>query len=438
MKIKFIYVLWSCFAFLSACRKSETNASVISTEMSQMETDETGSYESSVSSAVDEESDREFVCDIVLGEAFLTEDYVLYHNENGRLQIFDAVSRKNLVFCFDPGCEHNQGRTIATPQGVRSVDEGCISYNISTATVMLLGEHCYFADFEGDVVRSDNRGENRKVIGVFPSNILMKEVFYSKGALFASYNTQYELKEIKEENGTSKWIFGAEKEKRTAGIGRLNFSDGTSSEIFKREDYNASVFYHDVRGNHLYFAYTYAEIPYMGPNGEIRGEVPEDLKDLSPEEYLEEFNKRYWMDIYDYDIDEGELRIMVQKVRCGQVTFCNGFFAIQPEGDTDTHLYGYSGGLLRKLEGIALSNVNCDNHVIGFRDHKYILIDEKTGGILKSVTRPEVNAFYPRVIIGDSCYGTGTINGVYGSFYLPTEDFWAGNFSDVTAIMVEE
>ena len=129
---------------------------------------------------------------------------------------------------------------------------------------------------------------------------------------------------------------------------------------------------------------------------------------------------------------------MVQKVRCGQVTFCNGFFAIQPEGDTDTHLYGYSGGLLRKLEGIALSNVNCDNHVIGFRDHKYILIDEKTGGILKSVTRPEVNAFYPRVIIGDSCYGLINSSDGWNKGYISAEDFWNGKIENAISFKVRE
>ncbi|MBR6366465.1 MAG: hypothetical protein IKS10_10290 [Lachnospiraceae bacterium] len=420
MKRRWVFVLLSLSMLLISCKKKD-----------DQQTAETITVEASSAN-----EGEKFVTQWG-SDDFYTEDFALYHTDHGRLQIFDVASKSDRVFCFDPGCEHDKHRKVeVSPDGIETVvEEGCMARNISSYTVMVQGDHLCFVKYTGDVIQSDLQGKNRKVIATIPPYSPVQRIIYYKDAIFGDYSTSYEILEIEGENGEPDWIYGEMKEKDTVGIARANLNDGMSSEIFKREDYSAGLYYLTVRGTHLYFAYTYSEMQYMAPDGQMWRPMQEEWKDLSVEEYLEEREKRSWMEIYDYDIDSGEVRCVMNGLRQGRVVFCNGFFAVQPglPGDGNkTILYRYTGEAFRELEGFILSQVYCDRHLVGLCDGEYQMIDEDTGEVLKRVRNPDNPCFYPKVFIGKSCYG-----GVVGedwistSAYISSEDFWNGKFENV-------
>ena len=302
MKRRWVFVLLSLSMLLISCKKKD-----------DQQTAETITVEASSANEGEKFVTRWGSDD------FYTEDFALYHTDHGRLQIFDVASKSDRVFCFDPGCEHDKYRKVeVSPDGIETVvEEGCMARNISSYTVMVQGDHLCFVKYTGDVIQSDLQGKNRKVIATIPPYSPVQRIIYYKDAIFGDYSTSYEILEIEGENGEPDWIYGEMKEKDTVGIARANLNDGMSSEIFKREDYSAGVYYLTIRGTHLYFAYTYSEMQYMAPDGQMWRPMQEEWKDLSVEEYLEERKKRSWMEIYDYDIDSGEVRCVMNGLRPG-------------------------------------------------------------------------------------------------------------------------
>lgn len=369
-----------------------------------------------------------FVCDEWMGTGFLTEDYVLYHDYDGRLRIFDVASKRDLVYCFDPGCEHKKSKEIG---------EGCISYNFSSMMVMIHNDNMFFLDYNGDVVCSDLQGQNRRVIGKYPSYIPGRFFSFSEKDMFSTYFTAYELLEVEDKEGETQWIYGEEKEKETAGVIRVNLSDGKVTEIFQREDYNAKVFYTGNRGEHLYFAYVYSEIPYMSPDGQTTKPIPEELKGLSVEEYLAEFERRYFMDIYDYDICSDEVNLIIKSLRPGQVSFYPDFFTVCDIEYNKTTLYRYTGNQLQELNGVQVFSNYSDTHPVGTCDGEIQMIDENTGEVLKRLDATKPGALYPKDFIGNSCFGYTIEEGEISYFYISAQDYWNGEFEKAVRYNVE-
>ena len=416
--------------FLFSCGKTEGDK--------PLKTEEAESTSSSVNDG------ERVVCVDSLNQGFFTEDYALYHDNHGQLQIFDVATKRDRVYCFDPACEHDKRRKIETlDSGIEQVvEEGCMGYNISLFQVMIQGEHLIFLDDNRDIVQSDIQGANRKLIMPYPAHFMAERLFFSEDDIISTYSTRYELIEVERENGEKDWIFGDEKDKQTAGVGRVNLSSGRAVEVFKREDMSASIYYTTIRDKHLYFAYCYSDMPFMMPDGETWFNITDEWKDLSVEEYLKEKEKHLWMDIYDYDLASGELKCIVEKLVQGRTNFCNGFFAYYPEtpeNSNRTYLYRYSGEMFRELDGFMLYlDMYCEKHLIGLCEGEVRMIDEDTGEVLKRVKEPENYSFIPHVFIGKTCYGT-IVDEDYRSCtgYISTEDFWSGRYGNAIKFNVD-
>ena len=375
-------------------------------------------------------------------DSFTTPDYQIYKNNHGRLQIFDAKNKKDLVYCFDPGCEHDK----ITKRDWRTgevLDQGCIAYEISSSRVMLQGENLYFLK-DHDVCVSDRQGLNQRVIGNIPSYILGYDTFFMKDKIFVNYGNNYEMIEVPRDNGEVEWIVGEQKAKTTQAILCFDLNEKTWKEVFQAEDYNAYLSQCVVRGEHLYFAYWYCEIPGMDMFGNTYGaEIPEGCKDLTPDEYREEVRKRRYLDIYDYNATTGERTKCLDHVHLddGGVVFGKDFFALSERSKEGIDLYNYTGECYLQLERSIYLDVWTDSHLlistVEDKDH-YILIDEKTGNVLKKTQNPLPNeTFHPLILIGDSCYCNVFMNGFWGKGYLPAEDFWNGDLTNIVQFMYD-
>ena len=377
-------------------------------------------------------SNEDFVCLSMFG-SFFTENYVLYHDNHFRLQFFDVSGKTDIVFCFTPGCSHEEEKRSVTGE---VLEKGCIAYDFSRYTVMLQGDYCYFLDNEtGEVVRSDARGENRKVVGRIPLYILPDGVFFSENALYVTYCNNYEMIETKDENGEIRWIVGDAKEKRLCGILRVDLADGRCTEVFQAEEYSALIQQYDVRGNHLYFQYSYYDIPYINPNMETTDSSVTIPEGLTAENYWEEMPKHAWYGIYDYNITTGELRVVAEKQQSKGVFLCKDFYAVAREETTE--LYRYTGEYLRKLDFSFGRGVRSDSGLICNKGQDTVLVDETTGEIVKQSTI-SADQFVAHAIIGESCYGYYRGESGWSLGYLPTKDFWENNLSNAVVFAQRE
>ena len=369
---------------------------------------------------------------------FVTESFALYHDNQGRLQIFDVDSKTDIVYCFDAGCEHQQTKRDSITNEI--LQKGCISYEISSDCVMLREDGMFFLQDNGQVIRADRQGENRRVIATIPFYKLgFRDVIFSSDMMFISYYTDDKFEEIKDENGQTRWIASGElSDTRECGIYGISLTDGTVKELFRAEAYNAMISDTYIRDGHLYFVLFYLDIPPIGPNMETYGRNVDIPEGLTVENYWEEMPKHYWMDIYDYNLTTGELRPILEKCRNGTMTFCRDCFAIA-EPDGTTGLYRYSGERFRELpfrigKGIRSDSglVCCDENAMD----EYLLIDESTGEIKKRV-KISSGKFMARVIIGNSCYGS--VNGTkgWGLGFISSEDFWNGKIENAIPFNVQ-
>lgn len=372
-------------------------------------------------------SEESYVCAAFLRQSFLTERFALYHDSDFQLRYFDTESGTDIVFCFDPSCDHEPEKRSRTGE---LLQKGCVSYSFSSYPVMIRGEYCFFFDQEtGEVIRSDRQGENRKVIGKIPQYILPYSVFFSGDTIFVTYANSYEMIETKDNNGETLWIVGDAKPKRSCGIVQINLESGAYAEILDTEDYAAVIEQYDIRGDHLYFTRAYYDIPYISPNLETADPslIPEGM---TVENYYEELPKHAWMDVYDYTISTGELRVVLQNLHYGTTELCRDFFAVE-EGNV-TGLYRYRGERFRELDFPMKKGIRSDSGLVCRKGSDTVLIDENTGEIVKTSTVPG-DTFVVEDILGNSCYGFLKAGDGWTPGYLSAEDFWNSNTANVVA-----
>lgn len=381
--------------------------------------------------------DDNFVC-IYPYSSFLTENMAIYHNQHGRLHVFDAISKTNAVFCFDAGCEHNPARTSFKGEVLQ---KGCMAYEISSAPVMIRDNVCYFLTDSGEVYSSDNRGENRKLIARVPSYVIQHDmVFFSQNAMYVPYSNPYEIIEEKDDNGNTTWMLGDIQDENTCGIVRVGLFDGSVENVIQKKQYNARISYYDVRGEHVYFSYFYLDIPYVSPELETFGPSATIPEGLTKENYWDFMPKHQWTDVYDYNESTGEMKCILSHCHCDDVTFCKDFFAVTDRNEEGTVLYRYNGEILRRLNLLVSRGFRSDSGLVCIsvdEEEVYHLIDENTGDEIKRVAIP-YDVFLPWAFIGTSCYGD--ISGPNGIIlgYLSTEDFWTGNTDRVVAFDIYE
>ena len=374
-------------------------------------------------------SNEEYVCIDSFRQGFLTEEYALYHGDESQLRLFDVASQTDIAFCFEPNCEHEQEKRLRTGE---LLQEGCISYAFSRYTVMLRGDSCFFFDYDtSEVFQSNRQGKDRKMIGQIPQYILPSRVFFSKDSVFVSYASPYEMIEAKDNNGETYWIVGETKPKNKCGVVRLNLNNGEYSELLETEDYAAQIMEYDVRGDHLYFQRSYSDIPYISPDLETDDPslIPEGM---TVENYWEELPKHMWMDIYDFSLSTGELKVVLQHQHYGAMEFCKDFFAVE-EGQT-TGLYRYSGERFRELDFPMSVGVRSDSGLVCQKGNDYVLVDENSGEILSKSTI-STEDFVPHAILGQSCYGLFHKDNQWVPAYISAEDFWNGDVTKVIPFM---
>ena len=222
MRNRSIALLLISTLVLGSCKNTGEQApSIQFTDEANIRTSD--SAEPSLSMIIDTyDPDPDFVCSLFLGDSFITEKYMLYHDHQGSLHFFNAADGSERVYCFSPGCEHESAKSDTSGQ---IVDPGCISYNISGAPVMIRGDHLYFYNNMA-IYRSDLKGENRRLVGTVPPQFMFGEIFFSKDAFFSAYSTQYDAIEVPLENGESTWVVGEAKETFSAGLVRMDLADG--------------------------------------------------------------------------------------------------------------------------------------------------------------------------------------------------------------------
>lgn len=373
------------------------------------------------------------VCSSFVGAASLTEKYALYHSNKGQLRVFDANSKTDIVFCFNPGCEHEQEKRTITGELIKV---GCPSYNYSPWSVLLDGDSCVFLRDNGEVIRSDRQGENRRVIATIPSylSIGTNEVFYADNSMFVYTAMHYEIIEMKDSDGNSQWVIGDTKDTQDCRLIRINLTDGMITEVFQREAYNAIISRRDVRGEHVYFECFYLDIPYVGPNLETYGPSQSIPEGLTVENYWEEMPKHMFVDVYDYDMTTGELRTILNRQNNKHVlVFGRSFFALT-EDEKTTVLYHYDGQPYMQLDCAVTVGVRTDEHLVchGQENGEYLMINEENGEILKRVQMPE-NTINLETIIGNSCYGLINSSDGWNKGYIFAEDFWNGKIENAVA-----
>lgn len=415
----FLLVILSAFLCFSSCRKKKNT--------------EADRHRNDISEVIGTES----VVNTYTAAASLTEKYALYHSNNGQLRIFDANSKTDIVFCFNPGCEHEKEKRTITGELLK---EGCPSYNYSSWAVFLDGDSCVFLRDNGEVIRSDRQGENRRVIATIPSylSIGTNDVFYAGNSMFIYTANHYEITEMKDSNGNSQWAIGDTKDTQDCRLIRVDLTDGKITEVFQKEAYNAIIWKHDVRGEHVYFECFYLDIPYVGPNLETYGPSHSIPEGMTVENYWEEMSKHRFVDIYDYYIATGELRtILSGQNNKDAVVFGRDFFALT-EDNKSTMLYHYDGQPYLQLDCAVTVDVRTDEHLVchGQENGEYLMINEENGEILKRVQMPE-NTINLEAIIGDSCYGL--VNGPdgWGAGYISAEDFWNGKIENAIPFNVQ-
>ena len=345
----FLLVILSAFLCFSSCRKKKNT--------------EADRHQNDISEVIGTES----VVNTYTAAASLTEKYALYHSNSGQLRIFDANSKTDIAFCFNPGCEHEREKRTITGELLK---EGCPSYNYSSWAVFLDGDSCVFLRDNGEVIRSDRQGENRRVIATIPSylSIGTNEVFYADNSMFVYTAMHYEIIEMKDSDGTSQWTIGDTKDTQDCRLIRINLTDGKITEVFQKEAYNAIISRRDVRGEHVYFECFYLDIPYVGPNLETYGPSQSIPEGLTVENYWEEMPKHRFVDIYDYDIATGELRTILaaQNNKDADTTddIKNGIVklaVIERHKDTGHIGLGYMKGYGLK-KGAVASSIAHDSH----------------------------------------------------------------------------
>lgn len=370
-----------------------------------------------------------WVCSNAVGNGFFTEQYALYHDRTGRLQLFDTASGKDIVYCFDAGCPHEYEKK--TPMG-EIIQKGCVAYSFSPAAVMLWDGRCYFLQDNGEVYLADLQGENRRLIGRLPSYVLQKDtVAFTDEYLFVFYQNSYRMIELKDEKGNSQWIVGEPMDQNTCGVIRMSLKDGKCLEIFHQEEYNARIAAFDIRDDHLYLEYFYLDEPYDGFIFDEPDFFEENVEETLERQW-EERLRHQWIDILDYSISGGKMNTVLSHVQCRSLVFCNDFFALA-EGDGHTGLYRYSGQKFRQLDFEISKGVYSETGLI-CNDMKqtslYRYVDENSGEIIKTVEIPN-SEFLPDMILGASCYGNAPGKDGWGAGFLSTEDFWAGRCDNI-------
>lgn len=367
--------------------------------------------------------------DYFMCSAMVTETFAFLPARNGGgARYFDVASRTDVLFCFEPNCEH-QGWKL-DPWKNTWYGDHCAAHSLGNDAFYLTDECGYYFDWP-NLIRTDRQGLNQKTIGKVdePLDFQIFEL-YTDEYYCSAFTIAYEHTQVTEPSGEVTWRMGERLEKEVAGIVVVSLTDGSSRIIFRDgEHYNERVTDLYEYEGHLYFNEFYIDVPF-----ESLRQCNDDRSDWQ-EVDLE--NRKYQhVVLYDYDFASGELRKIFQRDGDGHgFRFGDGYILQQSDNITgeDAKLYRMDGELICDLPWAVSDCVMTDGTpILSSWDSgvaKYRMYDIEKGEVLREVDVPD-GSFGLRTAVGDSYYGMVAGNWSDGTHaaYIAAEDFWSGAF----------
>ena len=365
--------------------------------------------------------------DSFMCNATMTESYAFLPARNGGgARYFDVASRTDVLFCFEPNCEHLGWKL--DPWTNTWHGDHCAAQSLGRNSFYLTDECGYYFD-SPNLIRTDRQGLNQKTIATVdePFEIQMYEL-YTDEYYCSTFGIAYEHINDTESRGEVTWLVGDPLEKRISGVVMVSLTDGSSRYVFRDgEHYDTSVTDLYEYENHLYFVDYYCDVPF-----DSLRQYNDDMSDW--QEVDRENQKHRHAELYDYDIATGELRMIFRRDDLGTgFRFGNGFileYSDHISGD-GAKLYRMDGELIREMPWKVSDSMHTDGTPIlstwesGVT--KYRMYDIDKDEVLREIDIPD-GVFHLRVAVGNSYYGMvsgGWSDGMHVA-YIAAEDFWSG------------
>jgi hypothetical protein len=365
-----------------------------------------------------------FSFDMTMSESFA---FVPAYGDTGA-QYFDTASRTEILFCFEPNCEHKAPRYDNLTGEMTG--SHCAAKSLRGRAYYLTADAGYFFSWP-NLVKTDRQGLNQKTIATVeePIDFIEYEIYTDK-YYAATAMISYEHTKVNNSDGSVTWMQGAPLEKEVAGILLVSLTDGSSKLIFRDDEhYDALTTDLYEYQNHLYFVETYLDVPFSS--------LPQVSDDTDNWEEIElERRPHFTMELYDYDLATGKLTMVHRSAGEGYgFRFGDGFIlqyrdSITGEGSM---LYRLNGDVWTGLPWEVSDRVMTDGTPI-FSSYEsgvttYRMYDPDKKELLHEIAVSD-GKFRLSVAAGNSYYGSVSVswsNGLQPA-YITAEDFWNGNF----------
>lgn len=360
--------------------------------------------------------------DPFLNNMTMTEKYAFIPRGSVGARYFDVASRSDVLFCFEPNCEH-QGLRYDDRQ--KNVGDHCAAWCVGDSVFYLTGDYGYYFQWP-NLVQTDRQGMNQKTIGKVDEPLDSQFYqLYTDQYYFTTAQICYEHTKVEEEDGSERWLLGDRLEKEIGAVVMMSLTDGTSKFIFRDEGhYSGCVSDLYEYQNHVYFINTYLDVPF------------ESLRQTNADrtDWLEvdiENSKHFYVELYDYDIAADELKLILRrdKQRTG-FRFGDGYILQFVDGYSEEgpKLYKMNGEFLADLPWSVGDRIITDGTPIFtyWKDNVRTLrmYDIEKGEVLREIIVND-GEFNLHVAVGDSYYGTAySGDGTCRMAYIAAEDYW--------------
>ena len=414
----FIACLMMAFVLLVpfGCKHTDTEVS-----FSEIDT-KTDATLSTGEAQTDKARERQKV--IYLNKNAYSEKYaLLYPNA---LSIFTVESGKSMKYCFDPGCEHI--RPVRDDLTGELLTKFCMAYDLGGKAFCLRDDCSYFCSFP-ILYRADKEGANRRIVAELDFGLpFCNEELYTEDSYFRLYTCNEELiKVIDADTGEERWAFGKQLDKRKVGIFRIGLENGKIEEIFSADDlYDLSVLNLAEYNDHLYFTCIGLDIPF--------DQLPNITEDW--EAYVQAQKEHDFTRVYDYDIANSKLNLIISEQGVGGYDFVDGFIVKPSEEDEPGVLFDLEGDRIRDLPFSPKRLVRSDRYIFAQNysngHYMYYLYDPAEDKMLQTVELSN-GSFYLLAAVGDSYYGIS--DNKY--WYISAENFWNGKVDQMICMVSE-
>ena len=348
----------------------------------------------------------------------------------GARRFFDVASGQDVVYCFEPNCEHHAPHYDVASR--KMLDDTCTAYHLGERAFFLQKEAGYYYS-DPCLYRTDREGRSQKVIAKIEEPLEHRwEELYTQSQYVLTYTNDYEYRLVQSGDGTV-WVPGETVgEKREAGVVMVSLTDGKYSFIYRSSEQYSSwtenLYEYD---GHLYFDCHYLDVS--------ENSLPSIIDDYEKNivQYREEYKKHIHYEIYDCDLTTGEIR-MILKVDhpVGEIGFGEGFFFVFADYNYPEYpavLYRMDGSIIRELTVPAQRMAMSDGPVVVLHvfDNgvSYYLYDTETDEILNRMEVSSYGTFDLVATLGDSYYGNTHGKDGLVIAWIRKEDFWNREFS---------